>query len=74
MDEIVHPGGWSSNRQPERAETVYYGEYKCTGKGATPATREKFVKQLSDVEAEPFLVLDYVEGTKWLLPPPAVPK
>ncbi|KAA3460513.1 pectinesterase PPME1-like [Gossypium australe] len=70
MDEIVHPGGWSSNRQPERAETVYYEEYKCTGKGATPATREKFVKQLSDVEAEPFLVLDYVEGTKWLLPPP----
>ncbi|KAG4116937.1 hypothetical protein ERO13_D12G198200v2 [Gossypium hirsutum] len=64
MDEIVHPGGWSSNRQPERAKTVYYGEYKCTGKGATPATREKFVKQLSDAEAEPFLVLDYVEGTK----------
>ncbi|MBA0608801.1 hypothetical protein Godav_020983, partial [Gossypium davidsonii] len=59
MDEIVHLGGWSSNRQPERA--VYYGEYKCTGKGATPATREKFIKQLSDAEAEPFLVLDYVE-------------
>ncbi|XP_052878607.1 pectinesterase PPME1-like [Gossypium arboreum] len=73
MDEIVHPGGWSSNRQPERADTVYYGEYKCTGKGATPATREKFVKQLSDAEAQPFLVLDYVEGTKWLLPPPTVP-
>ncbi|KAK8266146.1 hypothetical protein V6Z12_D12G226300 [Gossypium hirsutum] len=70
MDEIVHPGGWFSNRQPERADTVYYGEYKCTGKGATPATREKFVKQLSDAEAKPFLVLDYVEGTKWLLPPP----
>ncbi|KAK8266139.1 hypothetical protein V6Z11_D12G223100 [Gossypium hirsutum] len=74
MDEIVHPGGWSSNRQPERADTVYYGEYKCTGKGATPATREKFVKQLSDTEAKPLLVLDYVEGTKWLLPPPTVPK
>ncbi|MBA0718457.1 hypothetical protein Golax_006204, partial [Gossypium laxum] len=64
MDEIVYPGGWSSNRQPERAETVYYGEYKCMGKGATPATRKKFVKQLSDTEAEPFLVLNYVEGTK----------
>ncbi|MBA0784837.1 hypothetical protein Gotri_025228, partial [Gossypium trilobum] len=61
MDEIVHPGGWSSDHQPERAETVYYGEYKCTGKGATPATRKKFVKQLSGAEAEPFLVLDYVE-------------
>ncbi|MBA0635442.1 hypothetical protein Godav_025334, partial [Gossypium davidsonii] len=68
MDEIVHPGGWSSNRQPER--TVYYGDYKCMRKGATPVTREKFVKQLSDAEAEPFLVLDYVEGTIWLLPPP----
>ncbi|KAK5777287.1 hypothetical protein PVK06_045254 [Gossypium arboreum] len=73
MDEIIHPGGWSSNRQPERADTVYYGEYKCTGKGATPATREKFVKQLFDAEAQPFLVLDYVEGSKWLLPPPTVP-
>ncbi|TYH40246.1 hypothetical protein ES332_D12G233700v1 [Gossypium tomentosum] len=74
MDESVHPGECSSNRQPERAETVYYGDYKCMGKGATPVTREKFVKQLSDAEAEPFLVLDYVEGTKWLLPPPTVPK
>ncbi|MBA0621393.1 hypothetical protein Godav_007023 [Gossypium davidsonii] len=44
MDEIVHPCGWSSNRQPERAEAVYYGEYKCTGKGANPATREKFMR------------------------------
>ncbi|PPS03074.1 hypothetical protein GOBAR_AA17596 [Gossypium barbadense] len=74
MDEIVHPSGWSSNCQPERADTVYYGEYKCTGKGVTPATREKLVKQLSDADAQPFLVLDYVEGTKWLLPPPTVPK
>ncbi|KHG24668.1 putative pectinesterase 48 -like protein [Gossypium arboreum] len=53
--------------------TVYYGEYKCTGKGTTPATREKFGKQLSDTEAQTFLVLDYVEGTKWLRPPPTVP-
>ncbi|MBA0621397.1 hypothetical protein Godav_007024, partial [Gossypium davidsonii] len=29
-----------------------------------------FVKQLPDAEAQPFLVLDYVEATKWLLPPP----
>ncbi|XP_052878946.1 putative pectinesterase 63 [Gossypium arboreum] len=74
MDEIVHPGGWSSNCQPERADTVYYGEYKCTGKGVTLATREKLVKQLSDADAQLFLALDYVEGTKWLLPPPTVPK
>ncbi|KHG26313.1 Putative pectinesterase 63 -like protein [Gossypium arboreum] len=73
MDEIVHPGGWSSNRQLERADTVYYGEYKCMGKGATPSKRKKFIKQLSDAEAQPFLVVDYVEGTKWLLPPPTVP-
>ncbi|KAA3460500.1 pectinesterase PPME1-like [Gossypium australe] len=78
MDEIVHPGGWSSNRQPERAE--WFNTQNCVlrriqmhGKRRNSATREKFVKQLSDAEAEPFLVLDYVEGTKWLLPPPTVP-
>ncbi|KAA3460502.1 pectinesterase PPME1-like [Gossypium australe] len=67
MDEIVHPGGWSSNRQPERAEIQMHGKRRNSR-----YTRE--IRQtLSDAEAEPFLVLDYVEGTKWLLPPPTVP-
>lgn len=50
--------------------TVYYGEYKCSGPGASPAKRAKYVKQLSDAEARPFLTLGFIQGSKWLLPPP----
>ncbi|XP_039034117.1 pectinesterase PPME1-like [Hibiscus syriacus] len=53
-------------------ETVYYGEYKCTGVGASSSGREPFTKQLTEKEAEPFLLLDYVAATKWLLPPPII--
>ncbi|KAK8975366.1 hypothetical protein V6N11_057460 [Hibiscus sabdariffa] len=32
MGKVVNPAGWSHNNQPDRAKTVYYGEYKCIGK------------------------------------------
>ncbi|XP_022714477.1 putative pectinesterase 63 [Durio zibethinus] len=70
MSSVVHPAGWSFNFKPERAKTVFYGEFKCTGQGAAPGGRAPFTKQLTEAEAKPFLVLDYVGGTKWLLPPP----
>ncbi|KAB1670191.1 hypothetical protein ES319_1Z191500v1 [Gossypium barbadense] len=38
MGNVVNPVGWSHNLQPERAKTIYYGEYKCTGQGANPKT------------------------------------
>ncbi|MBA0861708.1 hypothetical protein Goshw_000091 [Gossypium schwendimanii] len=70
MSNVVNPAGWTHNRFPERAKTVYYGEYKCKGPGANPSKREPFVKQLSGAEALPFLGLNFIEATKWLLPPP----
>ncbi|KAF3433215.1 hypothetical protein FNV43_RR24317 [Rhamnella rubrinervis] len=70
MTGVVHPEGWSVNFHPERSGTVYYGEYKCSGPGAAPAKRAKYVKQLSDAEARPFLTLGFIHGSKWLLPPP----
>ncbi|KAE8715978.1 Pectinesterase isoform 2 [Hibiscus syriacus] len=72
MTNVVNPTGWSHEMQPERAKTVYYGEYKCTGVGAYSSGREPFTKQLTEKEAEPFLSLDYVDATKWLLPPPKI--
>ncbi|KAE8669336.1 Pectinesterase isoform 2 [Hibiscus syriacus] len=60
MTDVVNPAGWSHDMQPERAKTVYYGEYKCTGVGASSSGREPFTKQLTEKEAEPFLSLDYV--------------
>ncbi|KAJ7961864.1 Pectinesterase [Quillaja saponaria] len=70
MDNIVNPAGWTNNFHPERESTVYFGEFKNTGPGSDPKTRVKFVKQLSDAEVKPFISLGYIEGSKWLLPPP----
>ncbi|XVF08550.1 hypothetical protein REPUB_Repub07fG0012800 [Reevesia pubescens] len=72
MGSVVNPAGWSDNLQHDRAKTVFYGEYKCTGKGAAPTERVKFTKQLTEAEVKPFLSLDYIDGSKWLLPPPKV--
>ncbi|XVF11322.1 hypothetical protein REPUB_Repub08aG0017300 [Reevesia pubescens] len=72
MGKVVNPAGWSDNLQPDRAKTVFYGEYKCIGQGADPSARAKFTKQLTNAEAQPFLGLDFIAGTKWLLPPPKV--
>ncbi|GMJ05926.1 hypothetical protein like AT1G69940 [Hibiscus trionum] len=72
MSKVVSAVGWSHDKHPERAKTVYYGEYKCTGEGAAPSAREPFTKQLTEKEAQPFITLDYIGASKWLLPPPKV--
>ncbi|KAK8496715.1 hypothetical protein V6N13_029133 [Hibiscus sabdariffa] len=72
MSKVVNPAGWSHNSQPERAKTVYYGEYKCIGEGASPSKRASFAKQLTEKEAKPFISLDFIGATKWLLPPPKI--
>ncbi|KAF2287102.1 hypothetical protein GH714_038189 [Hevea brasiliensis] len=50
--------------------TAYYGEYKCRGPGASSSGRVKYAKMLSDEEAKPFLSMTYINGNKWLIPPP----
>ncbi|KAK8493621.1 hypothetical protein V6N12_033960 [Hibiscus sabdariffa] len=52
MGKVVNPAGWSHNNQPNRAKTVYYGEYKCTGEGSSPSKRVPFAKKLTDKEAK----------------------
>ena len=50
--------------------TVYFAEYKCNGAGANMAGRATFSKKLTDAEVQPYLTLGYIQGSKWLLPPP----
>lgn len=50
--------------------TVFYGEYKCKGPGANPTRRVKYVKMLTDEEAKPYLDINYINGSYWILPPP----
>ncbi|KAK8598790.1 hypothetical protein V6N13_076736 [Hibiscus sabdariffa] len=72
MGNVVNPTGWSHNNQPDRAKTVYYGEYKCIGEGSSPSKRVPFAKKLTDKEAKQFITLDFIGATKWLLPPPKI--
>ncbi|CBI38548.3 putative pectinesterase 63 [Vitis vinifera] len=70
MSTVVHPLGWSDNFHPERDSLVFYGEYKCMGPGANTSKRAKFAKMLDDDGVRPFVTLNYIEASKWLLPPP----
>ncbi|KAJ0092076.1 hypothetical protein Patl1_26385 [Pistacia atlantica] len=75
MGEHINDQGWLSGMYQEsnsNQKEVYYGEYKCMGPGADSTGRAKFSKTLSDAEAEPFLSMTYLDGNKWVLPPPKV--
>ncbi|CAK9135086.1 unnamed protein product [Ilex paraguariensis] len=70
MSDVVNPKGWSDNFNPEHDRTVYYGEYNCMGPGSNLNGRVGFAKKLKDADAKPFLSLAFIQGSKWLLPPP----
>lgn len=50
--------------------SVYYGEYKCKGPGASTSGRVKYAKILTDEQVKPFMTMNYINGNKWLLRPP----
>ncbi|ONI01209.1 hypothetical protein PRUPE_6G128200 [Prunus persica] len=70
MSEVITPAGWNNKNRPERDSTVFYGEYKCSGPGSNMVGRVKYAKQLNEEQIKPFLNLGYIQGSKWLLPPP----
>ncbi|KAL2326000.1 hypothetical protein Fmac_025058 [Flemingia macrophylla] len=51
-------------------KTVKFGEYQNKGPGADPKGRSPLAHQLTPEEAKPYLTLDLIEGSKWILPPP----
>ncbi|KAM6555618.1 hypothetical protein CsatB_002637 [Cannabis sativa] len=69
---VVSPLGWYDKGKTECDKTVFFGEYKNTGGGAATDGRVKYSKKLTDDQAKPFLNLGYIQGSKWLLPPPTL--
>ncbi|KAJ7973775.1 Pectinesterase [Quillaja saponaria] len=65
MDNIIIPKGWYNWGDPNREMTVFYGQYKCTGPGASFAGRVSWSRELTDDEAKPFLSLSYIDGSEW---------
>ncbi|KAL3720467.1 hypothetical protein ACJRO7_005306 [Eucalyptus globulus] len=48
------------------ARTVFYGQYKCTGLGASSGGRVSWSRELTPEEAEPFVSLDFIGARGWL--------
>ncbi|XP_062220901.1 probable pectinesterase 53 isoform X2 [Phragmites australis] len=66
MDNIIIPRGWYNWGDPNREMTVFYGQYKCTGPGASFAGRVAWSRELTDEEAKPFISLSFIDGTEWV--------
>ncbi|KAF4360300.1 hypothetical protein F8388_020591 [Cannabis sativa] len=52
------------------AFTVYYGQYKCYGRGAVMSKRVEYGRNLTSLEAEPFLTKDFIGAKAWIRPVP----
>lgn len=52
---------------------MFFGEYECTGPGAStaiaPKERVAYARQLDQRQAAPFMDVSYVDGDQWALPP-----
>ncbi|CAN1232181.1 Probable pectinesterase 53, partial [Linum perenne] len=66
MDNIILPKGWYNCIDSGKCRTVYYGQYKCTGPGASFAGRVAWSRELTDEEAQPFLSLSFIDGSEWI--------
>ncbi|XP_010249481.1 PREDICTED: probable pectinesterase 53 [Nelumbo nucifera] len=66
MDNIIIPKGWYNWGDPNRQMTVFYGQYKCTGPGASFAGRVSWSRELTDAEAKPFTSLTFIDGSEWI--------
>nr|GME14403.1 pectinesterase 1-like [Ipomoea batatas] len=70
IGNAIKPEGWMGMRaNPKDGGTCYFGEYNNTGPGAKMDGRPKFVKRLTGAEVKPYITLDYIQASKWLLPP-----
>ncbi|EYU20154.1 hypothetical protein ABFS82_06G053800 [Erythranthe guttata] len=68
LGDAVNPDGWYTGTGKDN-KTVYFGEYNNKGSAGKFDKRASFAKKLSDAEVKPFISLDFIQGSTWLLPP-----
>lgn len=54
LSENILSEGWHNWNKPDAEKTLFYGEYKSTGKGANPEKRVSWSHQLTDEQAKEY--------------------
>lgn len=66
IDAQIAPGGWYNWGIPARERTVFYGQYDCTGPGASMKGRVAWSHELTAEQAAPFMSLSFIDGEEWV--------
>ena len=62
MDAHIKPEGWNNWGKAENEKTAYFAEYNSKGAGAKPASRAKWIHQLSKDESKQFETENFLKG------------
>ncbi|CAN7112792.1 unnamed protein product [Brassica rapa subsp. narinosa] len=68
LNGFIDPKGWLPWVGDSAPDTIFYGEYKNTGAGASTKNRVKWkgLRFLSTKEANRFTVKPFIDGERWL--------
>ncbi|KAF3341787.1 putative pectinesterase 67 [Carex littledalei] len=66
FSKTISPVGWTNWSYSGDTKGLMIGEHDCHGPGGDPKHRAEWARQFSKEEVEPFLGVDFINGSEWL--------